>query len=450
MSEKSKQQVRADGLVDVLTGLGTTRDRRMNGYMQAPLAVDQTQLETLYAGDPMAQRIVRLPATEQTRQWVQFKLDDEQLSRAIEQHLQVLGVQRAVTKALIWARLYGGSAILLGADDGGIRANGGENSTAEPLNETNIRSLRSLRVLHRFALRRDKVNNDFFSPNYGEPETYSIASSRPGSGVQNVIVHASRLIRFDGLETPQGRREAQDGWDDSALALYAETLVDFWRSYNSTAHLMSTANQDVFAIKGLAAAVSSLEGVALVVNRLQAMDQIRSVIKAIAIDKDNESLERHAVSFDGIPEVLDKFAHLLAAITGIPVALLMGQAPAGLNATGDSDIRFFYDAVAAAQQNDLRPKLERLFRVCLLAKDGPTKGVEPESWSFDFKPLWQESDAQRVENRRKQAETDQIYIANGVVRPSDITASRFMSGEYSYETAVESAPEPLDVGGVVE
>ena len=52
----------------------------------------------------------------------------------------------------------------------------------------------------------------------------------------------------------------------------------------------------------------------------------------------------------------------------------MGQAPAGLNATGDSEIRWFYDRVAARQRRELQPALKRLVKLLFLSKRGPTKG----------------------------------------------------------------------------
>ena len=39
--------------------------------------------------------------------------------------------------------------------------------------------------------------------------------------------------------------------------------------------------------------------------------------------------------------------------------------------------------------------------------------------------------------RKKQAETDQIYIANGVYNPNEVRESRFGNGNYSIETEIK-------------
>jgi phage-related protein (TIGR01555 family) len=129
----------------------------------------------------------------------------------------------------------------------------------------------------------------------------------------------------------------------------------------------------------------------------------------------------------------------------------MGQAPAGLNATGDSDIRWFYDHVAASQVKELRPQLNRLVRILLRAKTGPTKGTEPESWKVVFPPLWEMTDLEKAELRNKQAQTDVAYIQAGVLDPSEVAVSRFGGEEYSTDTHLDLATrKAMETAGPAE
>ena len=50
---------------------------------------------------------------------------------------------------------------------------------------------------------------------------------------------------------------------------------------------------------------------------------------------------------------------------------LLGQRSSGLSATGESDTRNYDDMIAACQELDLRPRLEQLDRIMLLAAFGP-------------------------------------------------------------------------------
>jgi len=142
----------------------------------------------------------------------------------------------------------------------------------------------------------------------------------------------------------------------------------------------------------------------------------RSVSRSILLDAEDEDFRRDAYSFGGIPEILEKLMLRLSAAARIPVSLLMGQAPAGLNATGDSDIRFFYDQVKA-EQEALKPKIESIYRLI----DGNTKN----EIKIDFPALWQLTDKEQAEVKRVQAETDRIYLQEGVLLAEEVALMRF-------------------------
>ncbi len=63
------------------------------------------------------------------------------------------------------------------------------------------------------------------------------------------------------------------------------------------------------------------------------------------LDK-KDSFTRVQTPLTNLSDILDRFATRLAAAADMPVTLLMGMSPAGLNATGESDRAFFYDRVS--------------------------------------------------------------------------------------------------------
>ncbi|MBE7201766.1 MAG: DUF1073 domain-containing protein [Parafilimonas terrae] len=56
------------------------------------------------------------------------------------------------------------------------------------------------------------------------------------------------------------------------------------------------------------------------------------------------------------------------------------------------DTRNTYNMVSARQELDLRPQLERLDRFSLRSA-----GVDPDALTFEFRPLWQLSAAEKAE-----------------------------------------------------
>lgn len=456
MAKKKTKKLRTDGWENVVTGLGRSRDKRMHTYIAATLVQgSRTEFDDWYHGDHTAAKIARLPAREMTREWIKLQVDDSVdgeatedkmlLGKQIAQAMDDLAVKTAFYEAILWSRVHGGAVIFLGVNDG-------VEDLAEPLELERVKSLDFLTVFDRWDLQIETYNTELKGGHYGEPETYLLFPQTSGSGqsMAGTVVHASRLIRFDGVVTSRYRQALNGGWADSIYTCMRETLADFGISWHAVCHLLADFAQAVLKMQGLAEAIASQES-NVVIDRLTAMDMCRSVARAIPIDAESESFERVTTPMGGLPETIDRLMLRIAEAAEMPATLLFGQSPAGLQATGDADIRFFYDSIHAKQEAELRPRLDYLLDVLLASKDGPTKGRSPENWSYRFNPLWQETDKERAETRKTQAETDAIYLQEGVLDPDEVAMSRFGGDAYSTETVLdmekrlaepEEPPEP--------
>jgi phage-related protein (TIGR01555 family) len=159
-------------------------------------------------------------------------------------------------------------------------------------------------------------------------------------------------------------------------------------------------------------------------KRMELVDMSRSISRSIILDAEDEDFRRDTYGFSGVPEILEKMMLRLAAAARLPVSLLMGQAPAGMNATGESDTRFFYDQVKA-EQEALKPKLEKLVKIIV--------GDENAKVGIEFPALWQMTDREKAELRRMEAETDRIYLQEGVLLPEEVAIKRFSDGEFAID-----------------
>jgi hypothetical protein len=122
----------------------------------------------------------------------------------------------------------------------------------------------------------------------------------------------------------------------------------------------------------------------------------------------------------------------LSAITNIPVAILMGREPAGLNATGESDFNIFYDKAMMQQQNDVAPKIVQLIDpLCAIRKK------KPSAIRILFEPLIQMTDAERAEVYLKVAQADNTYINNGVLTDDEVSESRFSKDGFQLDTHLD-------------
>jgi hypothetical protein len=417
-----------DNWQNVFTGLGTARDKTQYGRFVNLSEINDNELSALYHQNDTARRVVALKPQEMMRKGFAVNVeDDTEASSAIAMDLQELKAPRKIRDAMIWGRLFGGAVVIIGADDGG--------EADQPLNENTIKSIKFLHVVDKRHLVpdtwfSDPLNDEFF----GEPQTYRVT---PRRGATNLVVHRSRLLVFGGAHTTDEERDRLGGWDHSSLTAVYTVLRQFDNAWQAAEHLMSDASQAVFKIQGLMSMIAGGQKDVLA-TRMQLVDMSRSVARALLLDADGgEEFSREASSFTDAHSMLDKFMLRLAQAAETPVTILMGQSPAGMNATGESDFRWFYDSIATAQENELKPQLEKLVRIMMLAKDGPTRGVEPDVWAIKFAPLWQPTPVEQAELEKTHAEKDKIYLEAGVLLPEEVALSRYRPEGWSAETQID-------------
>lgn len=403
-----------DSWSNAMAGLGySLRDKVQHTNFTANSNLSDETLESLYHHDDMAARTCDLLPDEMLRQGFQIQIDDPDLSKDLHKILDALGTREKFNEALVWSRVYGGSGLFIGADDG--------QDPSQPLNLNKTRSVTFLSVLDKRELQPSTWYRDPLSANFGDVQTYR---------VENAEIHESRLLIFQGTRTSKRRRMQNNGWSYSILQRLYDVMRQFNLSWQSTAHLMSDSAQAVFKLKGLHAQIAANK-TSDILQRMELVDMSRSVARAVLLDAEDEDFKRDNYNFSGIPELLDKFMLRLAAAARLPVSLLMGQAPAGLNATGDSDIRFFYDQVKAEQEHTLRPQLQRLVEILLASQNNQS------DFKITFPALWQETEKEKAELRKIQADIDAIYLANQVLLPEEVALNRFGSGSFSSETVID-------------
>ena len=139
-----------------------------------------------------------------------------------------------------------------------------------------------------------------------------------------------------------------------------------------------------------------------------------------------------------MPDLIDRLMLALAGATGIPATKLFGQSPAGMNSTGESDLRNFYDMLKSKQEDVLLPPLSRLLYLIGLARN---PGIKTEKMKVVFNPMWQMTDEQEANWRKTVAETDEIYVSIGALDGPTVARNRFGSGTFSSETIM--TPEEI-------
>lgn len=432
---------KADNWQSVFTGLGTSRDKAVDSHFHRDPLLTVDTLEALYHDDDIAARIVETIVLEAMRQGYELNVrgDDEEQSAAdapdvaadMRDALDDLVAWDRIEETWIWGRLYGGSALLLGIDDG--------QEMKEPLNEDGIKTFTHMTAIDRRGITPLRYYSDPMHPKFGRPSSYILHPSGlviSSTALQGEEVHESRFILFGGVRASRRRRQQNDSWDFPVLQRSHTVLRQFHTSWQAIAHLVLDASQGVMKIKGLLSMIAGDQKEELQA-RMELTELGRSVARAMMMDAETESFERVATSFAGLPDVIDRMVHRLAGAARMPATILMGMSPGGLNATGESDMRWWYDSIRSDQGKVLEPALERVIELKFKSADGPTGGDEPEKWDTSFPPLWQQTREEESEIRLKTAQRDDIEIAAGIVTQEEVAVSRHGPEGYSIETTID-------------
>lgn len=427
-----------DGLENVVAGLGTERDKRSYSVWADPRVLVRQELEAMYRGSWLAKKIINAVADDMTREWLHVIFDDdsEESQFAVEQAEKRFAVKSKVNEAVKWGRLYGGAMIIIGTRDKDL---------GKPLDVKMIRKgdLRYLHVVDRWRVSpAGSINRDLDSPNFGMPDSYVIAES-------TVQVHHSRVLRFNGQKLPYFAWLRNGMWDDSELQHIMDSLMNCDTSTQGIATMLFEANVDVVKSEGLADLLTMKNGEAMVTKRFQVAAMLKSFNRMLLLDG-TETYEKKSNNFANLDKVIQQFMVDVSGAADIPMTRLFGQSAAGLSATGDNDVRNYYDMISAKQEAEMRPQLEYLYEVLVRSE----LGVMPDDFRFDFNSLWQLSETELVTIEKTRAERDQIYVGMGVV-PEHLVARELKErGTYRNMTdkdvdLVEELNKPMDENGEV-
>ena len=178
--------------------------------------------------------------------------------------------------------------------------------------------------------------------------------------------------------------QAELYWGESEVeALYKDVVAHDNVSANMAA-LTFQANINTMEVKGLEQllSLSSPDVQRRFWNTMQAQSVLRSNFGVQLVEQGNK-INNTQYTFTGLQEVYESMCLNLCGASHYPMTKLFGRSPAGMNATGESDLKNYYDYVDTLRESRLRPVLEKLLPV--LARSA---GIQLEDADLSFPPLW--------------------------------------------------------------
>lgn len=360
-------------------GFGTQDLLEATQYPLTRMTQNYQMLTSLYRENWIVQNIIETIPGDMVRKWYTVK------SNIAPEHLDTMQrlerkahLRKSLMEGMYWGRLYGGAA--------GIIMVRGQDDLSIPLDYGLVLPgcFLGLMILDRWSGIYPELGQvtDPADPDFGLPEYYTVRDEESGTLISRV--HHSRVLRFTGRELPYNEKVAENYWGESELeAIYSELVKRDNVSANIAAltfranvNYMETDSLDQMLATSNAAAQRRFWQV------LQAQSVIESNFGTRLINK-GDVMHNTQYTFTGLPEVYDRVMMDVAGAAKTPVTKLFGRSPAGMNATGESDMNNYYDYIDGLRDNQLRPILERLLPIMALS----AWGVIPDDMDIDFPSL---------------------------------------------------------------
>lgn len=386
-----------DGLVNAVSGQGTDRDKQAAAeyVLSEPTWAD---LLTAYRVSWLAKKIVDIPAQDSVREWRSWSGDPDDV-RAIQQEEERLHLVSRILEARTAARLFGGGLIYIDV---------GDEDLAEPLQPERVAQggVRTLVTLTPQTVVTGVTIDDPRDPWFGHPADYRLTIANGA----NLIIHPSRMVRFDGSHRPDRTAIAgtSGAWDDSVLMSVIEEVKRADSVNANIASLVHEAKVDVFGIPNLMQLVDDPQYEAKVAKRLRAAALGKGNHGALVMDAE-ETYNQKTFTFGQLPDLIDRYQTIVSGAADIPTTRLFGRSPAGENSTGESDLRNYYDMIRAQQTLHIGPAMQILDE-CLIRS---ALGDRPDDVEYEWAPLWQIGDAERANVLKTTADAARTLAGNG-------------------------------------
>ena len=425
-------EYRADGFSDVM------RLYQSQTAQTGEMWIPDYDLAEKYQNNGLFSKIIDRPAEEALKHGMEYNVSDADLREFLDDALDRLDWEEKAVTAIRWARLFGGSIIVMLLDDGG--------GLEEPVNWQDVRSVEELRVYERAIVQPDP---DTYRT--GKAEYFDVSSTYGGT----FRVHRSRCLVFKNGSLPEyGAAQQYYYWGLPEYIRIHKDLSRALKTHTNAANMIEKSVQPVYKQRGLQNMLAGPNGDEMELKRLQVLDASRGIMNTIAVDMEGEDYDFKTFQMTGAKEILESTCNLLSAVTCIPQTILFGRSPAGENATGESDLENYYNFVEGIQKRMLKKNIRTLIKAIVQAGVYDGSIENPGNIKPTFKPLWSLSETEKatVELTKAQraqvaAQTAQLYIDMQAIQPEEVRQALAKDEQVDVESILDNQPEnPQDDG----
>lgn len=377
---KDSRVMTLDAFSNVIARLGAGTPNLLEGtdYPMTRLTQNFQLMNSLYRSHWIVRKVIDCIPEDMCKNWIKInsQLSPNDLDRFTRLQ-RTTRVQRDILQGLKWGRLYGGAGAVIIID-------GHEDILDTPLDYDMIMpgSFKGMIITDRWCglTPGEEIIEDLSSPDFGLPKFYDW-NIETGECIR---VHHSRVLRFIGRELPNWEKYSEQQWGASEIEVIFDELKKRDNTSWNIAQLVFLANLRVLKMGDLGEllAIGDEQSQKDLYNTVQAQNWLMSNM-GMYILNENDGFETHQYTFSGLNDIYESFMLDIAGAAEIPVTKLFGRSPAGFNATGESDLKNYYDIIEQKQASQLYPALDKLLPIMFMSEFGAI----PDDLDYEFNPI---------------------------------------------------------------
>lgn len=239
---------------------------------------------------------------------------------------------------------------------------------------------------------------DPFSKWFYEPELYT---------VMGTTIHSTRITKMIYGELPNMLKPMYKFNGMPLTELLVPYVLKFQQTYNEIAAIIRRYNLTVLKTD-LEALIgsdpdSAMKAASSLAIRLSMFNQLRDNKGVLGISGDEE-VQQLQMSLTALDKLLSQFIELAAVTSGVPATKLYGTSPQGMNATGEFEMRNFYDRCSSLSERMERPWITQVLKLAQLNIFGKID----ENITFQFGKL---EESNKVEDSQIQLNNSNAMVA---------------------------------------
>jgi hypothetical protein len=185
--------------------------------------------------------------------------------------------------------------------------------------------------------------------------------------------------------------------------------------------------------------------------RAELINRYRDNRNLLLLDLATEDFFQFSTPLSGLDALQAQAQEQQSAVCHIPLVILLGITPTGLNASSEGEIRAFYDYVRGYQQNVLSSFMNDVLEFVQLSLDGK---LDP-SIKWEWQPLMELTALELAEKNNKDAATDQIYLQEQVISPAQVAERLNADANSPYSGLLSNTSDMSDladndIGGITD